>query len=98
MSSAQTACKCVACILPRTRSSFLVSRSALLCSVVARTSKIETGAPTHPAWVLDAESYGFTTYDLCTLSGGHAFGLSASTNPQVRPACASPPTFFAVTP
>ncbi|KAK9832108.1 hypothetical protein WJX81_007884 [Elliptochloris bilobata] len=32
--------------------------------------------------IAEWESYGFTPYDLCTLSGGHAFGLSASTNPQ----------------
>ena len=39
-------------------------------------------------WTAHVERYGFTPYDLAILSGGHSFGISVSTNPQV---CAMPP-------
>ena len=50
-------------------------------ALVARGAAAQSAEPC----VVCAESYGFTPYDLATLSGGHAFGLSASTNPQARP-------------
>jgi hypothetical protein len=80
-------------ILSQTLGRLLLSRIACSSVFVAPVClyALERLADGEAVRVFRAASYGFTPYDLCTLSGGHAFGLSASTNPQVLPCRACKP-------